>query len=196
MYLYIHKYIYIYVYIFIHKYICIYIFTLKANRPLAVLLLHKRLRGSMETIRRDESVSLRCHRRRRHHHHHHHPLLIPQQAAALTWEALAGQVSERPEDVTHQRRAAGAGLGDGGEDLLHEALEVLLQRSTGRERRRRRRRRTLRNHSPCWPRRCLLPSASRGRSHMFCWSHKSVKDYRKPRESRAGVPKLFPERVT
>lgn len=49
-----------------------------------------------------------------------------------TWEAFAGQVSQRPEDVTHERRAAGAGLSDGGEDLLDVNLQVLLQKQATR----------------------------------------------------------------
>lgn len=52
----------------------------------------------------------------------------------LTWEALAGQVPQRPEDVAHELWAAGAGLGDGGEDFLDVALQVLLHgHNTGSE---------------------------------------------------------------
>lgn len=49
-----------------------------------------------------------------------------------TREAFAGQVSQRPEDITHERRAAGAGLSDGGEDLLDVNLQVLLQKQATR----------------------------------------------------------------
>lgn len=54
------------------------------------------------------------------------------QTGGQTWEAFAGQVSQRPEDVTHERRAAGAGLSDGGEDLLDVDLQVLLQKQATR----------------------------------------------------------------
>ena len=46
---------------------------------------------------------------------------------SLTWEAFAGQMSQRPEDVTHEWGAAGAGLGDGREDFLDINLKVFLQ---------------------------------------------------------------------
>lgn len=54
------------------------------------------------------------------------------QTGGHTWEAFAGQVSQRPEDITHEWRAAGAGLSDGGEDLLDVNLQVLLQKQATR----------------------------------------------------------------
>lgn len=44
------------------------------------------------------------------------------QALVFTWESFAGQLSQRPEDVTHECGTARTGLGDGGKDLVDITL--------------------------------------------------------------------------